>query len=57
MTLSPSVGVPLALIFAGAAQCDTLIQQTVVTNHGGFPDHDTHAVVDEQPFFRSVHRG
>ena len=38
------------LIFAGAAQCDTLIQQTVVTDHGGFPDHDTHAVVDEQPF-------
>ena len=41
--------VALAVGFAGPPQGYPLIQQALITDHGGFTDHHAHAVVDEHP--------
>lgn len=40
----------LAVVLAGAAERNALIQRAVIADHGRFADHDAHAVVDEQIF-------
>lgn len=42
-------GVTFADMFAGAAQCDIMIQHTIVADYGRLADDDSGAVVDKQP--------
>ena len=39
---------PLASLFAGAAQRDALVEGHVVADLGGFADDHAHAVIDEE---------
>ena len=41
-------GVALAVVLAGAAQGDAVVDQAVVADLGGLADDDAHAVVDDQ---------
>src|SRR5579871_1038804 len=41
--------VALAGFITGAAQGDPLIEQDIVTDLGGFPDHYAHSMVDKEP--------
>src|ERR1035441_1212206 len=42
-------GVPLAVLLAGTAESDTLIQSHVVTDDRGFADDHAQPMVNEQP--------
>ena len=41
-------GMALAVVLAGAAQGDAVVDQAVVADLGGLADDDAHAVVDDQ---------
>jgi hypothetical protein len=43
----PQGGVPFANLLAGTPQGNALINQGIVTDDGGFPNHDPHAMVDK----------
>ena len=40
--------VALALVQAGAAQGDTLVDKAVIAYHGGLSDNDPHAMIDDE---------
>ena len=44
-----ALSVALALVLAGAAQGDSVVDEAVVSHLGGLADDDAHAVVDDQP--------
>ena len=41
-------GVALAGLVAGAAECDALVEHTVVAHNGGLANDDAHGVVDKK---------
>jgi len=41
-------GVAFPLFFAGAAESDSLVEEDIVADFGGFADDDAHAVIDEE---------
>jgi hypothetical protein len=46
----PQGGVALAGFFAGSAKGDALVNQAVVSEDGGFANHNAHAVVNKKGF-------
>lgn len=41
-------GVAFAAAVPGATERDTVIDEHIVANNGGFTNHDAHAVIDEE---------
>lgn len=39
----------LGFLMSRTPESDTLVEQHVIADHGGFSDHDPHAVIDEEP--------